>query len=289
MTGKNLSAAVDDARRLADDAGVAPRLGVVLGSGLADVVDGAALVASHDVADLRGYPPPTAPGHRGRLHFGAVGGVPAAIFQGRVHLYEGRTFAEAALPARVLCGLGVDLLWVTNAAGGLHVDWTPGDLMLVRDHLNLTGGSPLEGPNEPGGPRFPDLSDVYPRVLRDAARAAAAANGETLREGVYAALRGPQYETPAEVRMLAALGADAVGMSTVPETVYAAWAGTPVLATSVITNWAAGLRTADQPTITAEEVLTLGRRAAPRLARLMNDVAATATAAAAELRAARRR
>jgi purine-nucleoside phosphorylase len=276
MTPFDPSPAIAAARERAAAAGVFPKVGFVLGSGLAPLSDAIAAKARFDTTDLPGYPPSTAPGHVGKMILGDLGGVPVAALKGRVHVYEGRDLAVAALPSRVLCGLGVDLLVLTNAAGGLDPNATRGDVMLISDHLNLLGGSPLEGPNHAAyGPRFPDQSNVYPKALRDVVRArakAAASKSDdalVLREGVYAAVRGPQYETPAEVRMLAALGADAVGMSTVPEAIVAAHMGVPVLGLSVMTNWAAGVRPKDQPTITEGEVLDVGRIVAPKLAALI--------------------
>jgi purine-nucleoside phosphorylase len=259
--------AVLAARAFAERAGVRPRVGLVLGSGLGPLADALEIKASHPTIDLPGFPASTAPGHSGRLLFGRLAGVDVAAFQGRLHVYEGHPLAVAALTARVLCGLGVDLLVLTNAAGGLRPDWKPGDVMLMSDHLNLFGGSPLEGPNEDAwGVRFPDLTRLYPAELRAVVRARAAGSNLTLREGVYAGWRGPQYETPAEVRMLGRLGADTVGMSTVPEAIVAGHMRTPVLGLSVVTNWAAGV-TGDP--ITADEVLEVGRRVAAGLSALV--------------------
>lgn len=281
-------AAVAEARELAGAAGILPRAGIILGSGLGPLADALTVAASHESSKLPHFPRSTAPGHHGRLLFGTLGTVPVAVFQGRLHVYEGVPLPVAALTARVLCGLGVDLLVVTNAAGGLRAEWEPGDVMVIRDHVNLLGGSPLEGANDSRlGVRFPDLSDVYPEDLRRIAAPAVAARGLAVREGVYAAVRGPQYETPAEIRMLGLLGADAVGMSTVPEAIVAAHQRTPVLGLSVVTNWAAGVRPAEQATIDQDEVLDVGRDVSPRLAAAVSD-ALPALVAAARARRARR-
>ena len=280
--------AVAEALRLAREARITPRAGFILGSGLGPLAESIEIAAAHPTTALPGFPPSTAPGHSGRLIFGRLNGIDVAAFQGRLHVYEGLPLATAALTARVLCGLGIDLLIVTNAAGGLHAEWNPGDVMLISDHLNLMGGSPLEGPNDPAlGVRFPDQSDTYPRRLRDLVRAHGAGSGLVLREGVYAGWRGPQYETPAEVRMLARLGGDTVGMSTVPETIVAAHMRTPVLGFSVVTNWAAGLRD-EQATIHEGEVLDVGRAVSPKLSALVRSALPDLAKAAREIAANRR-
>jgi purine-nucleoside phosphorylase len=288
MTPVDPFPAVERARALAAAAGVAPRVGLILGSGLAPLADALDVRGRHATTELPGFPASTAPGHFGRLLFGRLNGVDVAAFQGRLHVYEGVPLATAALTARVLCGLGVDLLIVTNAAGGLHTAWRPGDVMLMRDHLNLMGGSPLEGPNDPRlGERFPDQSATYPEEVRAVVRPRFAAHELVLREGVYAGWRGPQYETPAEVRMLALLGGDTVGMSTVPEAIVANHMRTPVLGFSVVTNWAAGLMPEKQATIHEGEVLDVGRQVAPRLAALIGAALPELGAAARDLRARR--
>ena len=288
MTVVDPRPAVAEARRRAAQAGIAPRAGLILGSGLGPLAEAIEVAAALPTTALPGFPPSTAPGHSGRLVFGRLNGIDVAAFQGRLHVYEGLPLATAALTARVLCGLGVDLLIVTNAAGGLHADWNPGDVMLISDHLNLMGGSPLEGPNdETFGVRFPDQSDTYPRRLRELVRAHASSTGLVLREGVYAGWRGPQYETPAEVRMLARLGGDTVGMSTVPESIVAAHMRTPVLGFSVMTNWAAGLRD-EQASIHEGEVLDVGRAVSPKLSALVLSALPELSSLAREIAAARR-
>ncbi|GAC1338848.1 MAG: purine-nucleoside phosphorylase [Myxococcales bacterium] len=232
---------------------------VVLGSGLGafgDALDGA---RSLPFSALPGFPPPTVEGHRGRLVSGTLGGVPILALQGRLHGYEGHDAATVAFPARVLGVLGARALVVTNAAGGCNPAFAPGDLMVISDHLNLTGKSPLTGPNEAAlGPRFPDLTRAYDVRLAAALRAAGAQAGVPLRTGVYAQFNGPSYETAAEVRMARALGADAVGMSTVPEVIAAAHLGLPVCGISCITNHAAGM--APSP-LSHADVVEVARRA----------------------------
>lgn len=220
-------------------------VGVVLGSGLGRVADrlaegegGKAL----DYAAIPHFPVSSVEGHKGRLVFGVHRGVPALLMQGRVHRYEGWSAFEVTFPVRVLLALGVKRLLLTNAAGGIAEGMQPGDLMLITDHLNLTGDNPLVGRNDDRlGPRFPDMSEAYSARLRQLARKIAERNGVRLVEGVYAGMLGPSYETPAEVRMLRGLGAHAVGMSTVYEAIAAVHGGAEVLGISCITNLAAGI------------------------------------------------
>jgi purine-nucleoside phosphorylase len=220
----------------------APKVGIVLGSGLgafADALSGATVIS---YADLPHFPLSGVPGHAGRLVLGTLGGESLVAMQGRVHFYEGYSPHEVAFPARVLCGLGIKALVVTNAAGGINLGFQAGDLMAITDHLNLAGYNPLIGPNDDRlGPRFPDMSHTYDPKLLALLKASAQAVGVPLREGVYACLSGPSYETPAEIRMLRTLGADAVGMSTVPEVIAAAHMGVRVTGISCITNLAAGI------------------------------------------------
>lgn len=219
-----------------------PRFGVVLGSGLGAIADAMEIVAVLEYRSIPGFFSSTVEGHAGRLCLGTLGGVPAALMQGRIHLYEGHAERDVVFPVRVLCRLGIEALFVTNAAGGIDRAFSAGDLMLISDQLNLTGRNPLIGENESGlGPRFPDMSEAYSASLAALAYEVASAEGFELREGVYAGLLGPTYETPAEVRMLRALGASAVGMSTVLEVIAARHMNTPVLGLSVISNLAAGL------------------------------------------------
>ncbi len=219
-----------------------PRLGLILGSGLGAFADSLKRKTVIPFAELPGFPRATVAGHAGNLVLGEAEGVTIAMLQGRVHFYEGYTMAEVVFPVRVLGRLGIRQLIVTNAAGGIRADLSPGDLMLISDHINLTGANPLIGPNlEDLGTRFPDMSEAYDGVMRRIAVRAARGQGIPLPSGVYACLAGPSYETPAEVRMLRTLGADAVGMSTVPEVIAACHMGIRVLGISCIANMAAGM------------------------------------------------
>lgn len=230
---------------------------VVLGSGLGGFADALREGRAVSFAELPGFPRATVPGHKGRLVYGRLETVPVLALQGRLHGYEGHDAATVAYPARVLGVLGARALVVTNAAGGTNPSFAPGDLMRITDHINLTGQSPLAGPNEDRlGPRFPDLSRAYHLRLAEALEEAARATSQTLRAGVYLQMNGPAYETPAEVRMARALGADAVGMSTVPEVIAAAHMGLPVCGISCITNLAAGI---SQHALTHEEVMEVAR------------------------------
>ncbi len=224
-----------------DDAGARrPTVGVVLGSGLGAFGD--TLARKVPYAEIPGMPQSTVQGHAGNLCLGDVEGVAVACLQGRVHLYEGHGPETVVFGVRLLAALGCRAVLLTNAAGGIAEGFAPGDLMLIVDHLNLTGTSPLLGPNDAAvGPRFPDMSRAYDAALCERARVAARARGVALREGVYAGMLGPAYETPAEIRMLRTLGADAVGMSTVPEVLALRHAGVRVGAISCITNLAAGI------------------------------------------------
>jgi purine-nucleoside phosphorylase len=250
---------------------------VVLGSGLgafAGQLDGA---RSLGFAELPGFATATVQGHEGRLVLGAVAGVPVLALQGRLHGYEGHDAATVAFPARVLGVLGSRALIVTNAAGACNPAFEPGDLMRISDHLNLTGGNPLTGPNEDAlGPRFPDLSRAYDPRLAAALRAAANASGVTLCEGVYAQFNGPSYETPAEVRMARLLGADAVGMSTVPEVIAAAQMGLPACGISCLTNRAAGIST--EP-LSHAEVIQVAKQVEGRFLALLRALVPLAFAA----------
>jgi purine-nucleoside phosphorylase len=219
---------------------VRPRVGVVLGSGLGPFADQLDQSVGIPYAEIPDMPRSSVAGHAGNFCAGTLSGVPVACLQGRAHVYEGHSQARSVFGVRLLAELGCRVVLLSNAAGGIHESFQPGDLMLVTDHLNLMGDNPLRGPNFGDGPRFPDLSQAYDAGLLELARAAARASGVTLREGVYAAMLGPSYETPAEIRMLRALGADAVGMSTVPEVIALRQLGVRVGAMSCITNLAAG-------------------------------------------------
>jgi purine-nucleoside phosphorylase len=219
-----------------------PRIGLILGSGLGAYADHLADAVTIPFDEIPHFPKARVAGHSGNLILGLAEGVPVAALQGRAHFYQGYTMPEVVFPARVLGCLGIRGLIVTNAAGGIKPDFRPGDLMLITDHINLMGGNPLIGENlDALGPRFPDMSEAYSRAMREAALHAAAERGLSLREGIYVGLAGPSYETPAEIRMCRTLGADAVGMSTVPEVIVASHMGIPVLGISCITNMAAGI------------------------------------------------
>jgi purine-nucleoside phosphorylase len=219
-----------------------PTIGVVLGSGLGGFADTLGRLVKLPYADLPHLPASRVPGHSGNLCFGEVSGYPVVCMQGRVHFYEGHSIESVVHGARTMAALGVERVLLTNAAGGVEASWSAGDLMVVTDHLNLMGTSPLIGPNDDSlGVRFPDMTEAYDHQLRDRLLQVGAAAGIPLREGVYAALTGPSYETPAEIRMVRALGAQAVGMSTVPEVIALRHMGVKVAALSCITNLAAGI------------------------------------------------
>lgn len=219
-----------------------PTVGLILGSGLGSFAGELEAAVAIDYAEIPNFSASTVVGHAGRLVIGDMSGVTCVAMQGRVHFYEGHDARVVSFPARALVTLGARTLIITNAAGGVNPSFEPGTLMLIRDHLNLLPDHPLRGENDDRlGPRFPDMTEAYAAALRELARGAAARLGVELAEGVYAALSGPTYETPAEVRMLAALGADATGMSTVPEVIVANHMGARVLGISCITNKAAGL------------------------------------------------
>ena len=238
-----------------------PEAAIVLGSGLGAVASALGIEAEAPYSDVPGLPASTVPGHAGRFVLVRPSGRPLLIAQGRSHLYEGRSAHEITAGVRFMAGIGVKRLVLTNAAGTLNADFHPGRLMLLSDHINLQGTTPLLG-----GPHFHDMTEVYARLLRTIFRAAAGDAGIALHEGVYAAMLGPQYETPAEIRMLRTLGADAVGMSTVPEAIQARALGMEVAGLSILTNWAAGMQT--QP-LNHAEVVETGRSVTDELARLL--------------------
>jgi purine-nucleoside phosphorylase len=244
-----------------------PVLGLILGSGLGSFIDSFQNRTAFPFSDLPHFPVCTAPGHAGNLVYGTVEGVPVAALQGRVHLYEGYAPAEVAFPVRVLGSLGICKLIVTNAAGGINPLFNPGDLMIIADHINMTGTNPLIGPNEDDfGPRFPDMSQAYDPDMRAAARTVALNKGMTVREGVYVGVHGPNYETPAEIRMFHTLGGDAVGMSTIPEVIAANQIGMRVLGLSCITNKAAGILPVK---LTHEEVMETAAKASDKFRSLL--------------------
>lgn len=232
----------DAASFLTGRIGARPDVAVVLGSGLGDFAARLADAAGLPYADIPHWPASAVVGHAGRLAAGTLAGRRVLALSGRVHYYEGHAMPVVTFAIRVMGRLGVKAVILTNAAGGINLDFEPGTLMVIDDHINLMGGNPLIGPNEERfGPRFPDMTDVYSRRLRKVVDEAAAARGLTVRHGVYVALHGPSYETPAEIRFLRTIGADAVGMSTAPEAIVARHMGLEVLGISCITNPAAGV------------------------------------------------
>lgn len=257
---------------LRDRVACVPRVGLVLGSGLgqvADLVEDAVTVPYDAVPHLKAS---TALGHAGRFVCGLLSGVPVICMQGRLHLYEGHTAGEVAYPIRLMHGLGAGRLLVTNASGGINTSYRVGDLVLISDHINLTGANPLMGRfGVTGGITTPDMSNAYPVHLRSIARQVAREQGVTLQEGVYIGVPGPSFETPAEIRAFRILGADLVGMSTVHEVIAAVEMGMEVLAISLVTNMAAGVL--DQP-ISGEEVMQVGAQRAALLASLISGMVA---------------
>jgi purine-nucleoside phosphorylase len=247
-----------------------PHAALILGTGLGALGDAIDVETRIDYGDIPGFPLSTVESHRGRLLFGMLGGKRVVAMQGRFHRYEGYTLQQVTFPVRVMRALGAPALLVSNACGGMHPLWAPGEMMLIADHINLLGDSPLIGPNDEAlGPRFPDLSEVYDAPLRAVARSVAADLNLNLREGVYVAVAGPNLETRAEYRMLRTLGADAVGMSTVPEAIVARHAGMRVLGVSLITDQC--LPDALQPA-SLESILGVARRAEPSLTALVRGV-----------------
>lgn len=244
-----------------------PKIAIILGTGLGGFADRLTDAVAIPYAEIPHFPRPTVEGHAGRLVLGSFAGTPLAVMQGRVHEYEGYMPHEVIYPVRVLARLGIRTLVVTNAAGGIRTDLTPGRLVLISDHINFTGKNPLDGPNDPRlGERFFDMSDAYSRRLRALAHRAAAAEDIILDEGVYLGLTGPSFETPAEIRAFRTLGADLVGMSTVHEVIAARHVGMEVLGFSSVTNLAADVR---NEVINHGEVLEIGRRVQQTLTRLL--------------------
>ena len=252
-----------------------PKIGLVLGSGLSSLADA---VTDPDIipfGEIPHWPTSTVHGHSGRLVIGKLESRPVIVLQGRVHFYEGYSPAQITLPMRVMRRLGVETVILTNAAGGTNPNYKPGDLMVIKDHLNLpgiAGQNPLRGPNDDNfGPRFPDMTQAYDKELRRLAHETAVKLGFSLQEGVYAFVAGPSYETPAELRFLQIIGADAVGMSTAPSAVVARHAGMRVLGISTITNLALPDPPPDQVT-SHEEVLEVGKLVVPRLSALIQAI-----------------
>lgn len=248
---------------------IAPACGIVLGSGLGGLAEEIEAEAVVPYRTIPHFPVPTAEGHAGELVLGRLEGRPVAARRGRAHLYEGYTAREVVFPVRLLAALGTSALILSNAAGALNPAFRRGDLMLLTDHINFTGTNPLVGPNDDRlGPRFPDMSQVYDASLRRLAEAAARADRTPLRAGVYAGVVGPSYETPAEIRMLRAFGADAVGMSTVLEAIAARHAGMRVLGVAAITNTAAG----GEGALSHQDVLAAAAAVGPRFVSLVRRI-----------------
>ena len=254
---------------------IEPRVGLVLGSGLSPLAEGVEDSVSFDYRDLPHFPASTVVGHAGRFVLGHLEDQPVAVMQGRAHYYEGYSMAEITFPVRVMQVLGIEILIITNAAGGLDRAFRPGDVMMITDHINLIGMAglnPLRGPNlDEFGPRFPDMSEVYDAKLRSQAKQVAAEEGIPMHEGVYICLAGPSYETMADLGFLRTIGANAVGMSTVPEATVARHGGTRVLGLSGISNV---LPAAGEPVVETnhEEVLEAGKKLTPRLEAIIRGV-----------------
>jgi purine-nucleoside phosphorylase len=249
---------------------LAPEVAVILGTGLGGLADEMRVATCIPYEEIPGFPLSSVESHAGRLLLGTLAGRRVVAMQGRFHRYEGYSLQQIAFPVRVLHALGARLLVVSNAGGGMHPLWSPGELMLIADHINLLGDNPLVGPNDDRlGPRFPDMSEPYDARLRALARAVALEQGIPLREGVYVAVSGPNLETRAEYRMLRALGADVVGMSTVPEVIAAVHTGMRVLGLSIITDQC--LPDALEPA-TLERIVAVARAAEPKLTALIRGV-----------------
>jgi len=270
VTLEQIDEAVDAIRRRTS---YRPRVGLILGSGLNGLADSVQKADIIPYGELPNWPVSTVQGHAGRLVIGELEGQTALVMQGRIHFYEGYSMSQITLPVRVMLRLGLEVMFVTNAAGGVNPDFSPGDVMLITDNLNLIGmmgGNPLMGPNiDELGPRFPDMSQAYDRKLMDLARQAASDENIPLREGVYCALSGPSFEGPADLRFLRGIGADAVGMSTVPEVIVARHGGMRVMGLSGISNKA----NLDGSTATThEEVIEAGKIITPKIEKIIRGV-----------------
>ena len=266
----NAVSVTDAVRAVQTRTAIVPEVAVILGTGLGALADELKADVTIPYADIPGFPRPTVETHAGRLLFGMLGKTRVAMMQGRFHRYEGYTLQQVAFPVRVLRALGAKTLIVSNVSGGMHPLWSTGDLVLISDHINLLGDNPLAGPNNDAeGPRFPDMSAAYDPELRKLARDVALEHQIVLREGVYVAVPGPNLETRAEYRMLRALGADVVGMSTVPEVITAIHQGMRVLGLSIITDTC--LPDALEPT-SVEQIIAVARRAEPKLAAVVRGV-----------------
>jgi len=249
---------------------LAPQVAIILGSGLGALAGEVRADAVVPYAEIPGFPRSTVEGHAGNLLVGRLEGRAVAVMQGRAHFYEGYSLADVVFPVRVIRALGARVLLVSNAAGGINRLWSSGDLMIIADHINFMGSNPLMGPNDPDlGPRFPDMSQAYDSDLIALAERAALAEGIAIRKGVYAGVHGPSYETPAELRMLRGWGADAVGMSTVPEVIAARHMGMRVLGITAITDMATGEQI---KTVTHEDVMAVAREIEPKFIRVVKRI-----------------
>lgn len=249
---------------------LAPQVAIILGSGLGALAGEVRADAVVPYAEIPGFPRSTVEGHAGNLLVGRLEGRAVAVMQGRAHFYEGYSLADVVFPVRVIRALGARVLLVSNAAGGINRLWSSGDLMIITDHINFMGSNPLMGPNDPDlGPRFPDMSQAYDPDLIALAERAALAEGIAIRKGVYAGVHGPSYETPAELRMLRGWGADAVGMSTVPEVIAARHMGMRVLGITAITDMATGEQI---KTVTHEDVMAVAREIEPKFIRVVKRI-----------------
>ncbi|GHV44018.1 purine nucleoside phosphorylase [Spirochaetia bacterium] len=270
MPGDLLKKAEETIRYIRGKTALQPETGLVLGSGLGALGEKLEDPVIFPYEELPHFLKSTAPGHKGRLIIGGLKGKTVLCMQGRFHYYEGYTMPQITYPVRVMKRLGVKTLVLTNACGGLKKDFSPGDLMLITDHINFMGMNPLIGPNEDDfGPRFQDMTTAYTPALRELARKTAAELGIPLREGVYLGYSGPSFETPAEIRLFQSFGASAVGMSTVPEAIVARQSGLDLLAISCVTNLAAGIL--DQP-ISGEEVIEAANKAGGKFIRLLTEI-----------------
>ena len=257
---------------LRDRLPAAPQVGLVLGSGLGGLAGRLESPVHIPYSEIPGFVASTAPGHAGRFVAGRLAGRQVLCMQGRLHFYEGHTMEDIVFPVRVMKELGIEALILTNAAGGVNLEFAVGDLMVIEDHINFMGRNPLTGPNdEEVGPRFCDMTFAYTPALRELALKVAAEQGVAVRTGVYLGYMGPSYETPAEIRAFRTLGADAVGMSTVPEVIAASHCGLPVLAISLITNMAAGI---EKKKLSGDEVIAIADRRAQVLQDLVEGVVA---------------
>jgi purine-nucleoside phosphorylase len=258
------------AQRLKKTSSLRPVLAMVLGSGFHHVLAGLRVDKKIAYAKIPGFPKPTVSGHAGELYFGRLGNTPALVLSGRAHFYEGHAMERVTFATRTLAAFGIQDLLLTNAAGGLNKNFRPGDFMVLTDHINLMGANPLRGAAIPGRPRFVDLTETYDKKLRDLLFRAGKIARLKLQRGVYLAVSGPTYETPAEIRAFAALGADAVGMSTVPEAIVARQCGLRVAAVSCITNLAAGM---SRGNLSHTEVLETAERVKSSGAALLKNFA----------------